>query len=408
MADYTSPKLGELNEIGFSKEDMVTYDGMTKAQMNRAAVRKAFDRTSLHNDKGTSLGVVLTSGICVEQGPTPWPNVEETSEGPKNRYHAIVRILEDGDACNVEPNLQKIVTGDFEVQDRISLSSHQRYYSAPIEAINGTAYNPGDIVQVTKDGLLLDIVKKGPYGLRERAKQARQTATDAFENSAVVSFLENIFPERNPMEENSNVPGEGIEDVYYKDNPLLAALGVPYVWGAGAITEKRGRAAWVPWDNWPNGVASSLAEQNGFPDARGYDCSGFAQSALLALNIVPIGWHWPDLNGNPNVHYDVAVSHMWSCARSNLVSNITVISDLTTVQRGDLAIFGKSSSSVSHVAVVCGPMKPDGLIECIDAGGRGSGSRCYGQIPSAKVRVLQDATWGANGPKALGIIRVRP
>ena len=78
MADYTSPKLGELNEIGFSKEDMVTYDGMTKAQMNRAAVRKAFDRTSLHNDKGTSLGVVLTSGICVEQGPTPWPNVEET------------------------------------------------------------------------------------------------------------------------------------------------------------------------------------------------------------------------------------------------------------------------------------------------------------------------------------------
>ena len=133
--------------------------------------------------------------------------------------------------------------------------------------------------------------------------------------------------------------------------------------------------------------------------APGFDCSGFAQASLLVLGIVPVGWKWPDLNGNPLVARDAGAGHMWECANSSQVSNITHISDPNTVERGDLFLFG---NPIRHVGVVCGPMMPDGNIEMIHAGGSGGGSRCYADIATAKVHVVHKAPGSYRG-----IIRVR-
>ena len=62
---------------------------------------------------------------------------------------------------------------------------------------------------------------------------------------------------------------------------LLRALGVPYVWGAGALADGLRR--------WPEGAS---VVHHGLATVYGFDCSGFAQLALLALGHVRAdAWH---------------------------------------------------------------------------------------------------------------------
>ena len=411
MADYTSFKIGELNPMGMSPETTPWLDGMTAMDKIRIAANEPFKPRSTHNEKGLANAVVLQAGICNEQGPTVWPNFEENTNGPKNRYHAICRILEKGDACNLEPNLQRVAIGDYQTDDKIMLSAHQRYYSSPIESMNGAAVNPGDIVSVTPDGRIVEVIKKGPWGPAEKIREAATAARDLFVNTIPAPLL-SLWPARNPMDEDSNIPEEALEGVYYTDNPLLAAVGRPYVWGAGYMTNPD--PALEPSQNWPLGTRSNItaatAASRGWPAppdpstyAPGYDCSGFAQASLLKLGIVPIGWKWPDLNGNSMVINDVSAGHMWSCANSARISNITLVHDLNDMQRGDLLLFG---TPIKHVGVVCGPLMPDGKIEMIHAGGSGSGSRCYASNPQATVHVAHRNP--PSGGDLRGIIRVRP
>jgi len=110
---------------------------------------------------------------------------------------------------------------------------------------------------------------------------------------------------------------------------LLATVGIPYRWGAGE-----------PSTPWP---------------APGYDCSGFAQGALVRLGLL-----------HPS-HPD---------RRAVDLANLCDPVDSGQERLGDLAFYG---SPVSHVMVVLAP----GLV----IGARGGGSRTHGGDPRACVGV---------------------
>ena len=114
---------------------------------------------------------------------------------------------------------------------------------------------------------------------------------------------------------------------------LLEAWGEPYDWAQGDIT--------TPWLN----------------GMRGYDCSGFAQGALVHLGLIP-----PSARFQPNDRgaYQLAMD-------SERVPE-------GTERLGDLAFYG---TPVSHVMVVIAP----GIV----LGARGGGSSTHGDDPSAYV-----------------------
>jgi len=116
---------------------------------------------------------------------------------------------------------------------------------------------------------------------------------------------------------------------------LLCALGARYAWGAGTLEDAEGR--------WPGGP---------------FDCSGFAQAALLRLGQVrPDAWHDKSAHGLANACDPIA---------------------LADAQLGDLAFYGRGGR-VTHVTVVLG----SGV--CI--GANGGGSATHGDTPSACVQV---------------------
>lgn len=120
---------------------------------------------------------------------------------------------------------------------------------------------------------------------------------------------------------------------------LLRAVGVPYSWGAGRPTVA----------NWPEGVT-------GLNGGIGYDCSGFAQAALVRLGLLVEG------------SKDRSAAALFEGAKQ-LVDE--------EAKLGDLAFYGVRS--VSHVTVCLG----GGL--CI--GANGGGSKTNGDDPTAFVRV---------------------
>jgi len=115
---------------------------------------------------------------------------------------------------------------------------------------------------------------------------------------------------------------------------LLSALGARYAWGAGTLEDAAAR--------WPAGP---------------FDCSGFAQAALLRLGLVrPAAWHDKSAHDLANACDPV---------------------DLVDLRLGDLAFYGQRR--ITHVTVVLGA----GV--CI--GANGGGSNTHGDSPSACVQV---------------------
>ena len=105
---------------------------------------------------------------------------------------------------------------------------------------------------------------------------------------------------------------------------LLRALGVPYVWGGGALADGP--------ETWPEGARVQVP--GGY--VRGWDCSGFAQAALLALGQVRPD-AWPDI-------------------RAHDLANACDPVHPGEEQIGDLAFYGgedaRGKSVISHVMVV--------------------------------------------------------
>jgi len=112
---------------------------------------------------------------------------------------------------------------------------------------------------------------------------------------------------------------------------LLLAWGSPYSWGAG--TPRDGGGTWPP---------SPLPK--GLNGGRGFDCSGFAQAALVRLGIL-------DKNAP-----DRTAASLWSVAAPV---------DETEARLGDLAFYG-SGGRITHVTVCLG----HGV--CIGANGGGA------------------------------------
>lgn len=121
---------------------------------------------------------------------------------------------------------------------------------------------------------------------------------------------------------------------------LLEAYGVPYSWGAGTPTH----------DGWPIGV-------KGLKGGVGYDCSGFAQAALVRLGLLKAG--------TP----DRSAAGLWEAG--------TPI-DTDAAQLGDLAFYG-GHARITHVTVCLG----GGV--CI--GANGGNSMTNGDDPRAFVQL---------------------
>ena len=125
---------------------------------------------------------------------------------------------------------------------------------------------------------------------------------------------------------------------------LLEARGTPYSWGAGKPS----------LDGWPLGV-------KGISGGIGYDCSGFAQAALVRLGILK--------EGTP----DRTAAELFDATRS--------LRPHEAPQTGDLCFYGRTR--IGHVTVLLGP-------ECA-IGANGGTSRTNGDDPSAYVDLCRPA-----------------
>ena len=125
---------------------------------------------------------------------------------------------------------------------------------------------------------------------------------------------------------------------------LLDAWGTPYSWGAGRPTIT----------GWPRGLP-------GTGGGIGYDCSGFAQAALVRLGILREGM--PDRTA------------------AGLFDATRPLRPDEAPQTGDLCFYGRTR--IGHVTVILGP-------ECA-IGANGGTSRTNGDDPSAYVDLCRPA-----------------
>ena len=133
-------------------------------------------------------------------------------------------------------------------------------------------------------------------------------------------------------------PAAGSTD---SDSVLLEALDVPYSWGAG-----------TPASRWPQGSAGSKG-------GVGWDCSGFAQAALVKLGKL--------------------LSTATDRTSQGLADHASGISEWEA-QEGDLAFYGTAWDKVTHVMVSLG----NGQV----IGASGGGSATNADDASAKVKIF--------------------
>lgn len=131
---------------------------------------------------------------------------------------------------------------------------------------------------------------------------------------------------------------------------LLSAWGAPYSWGAGCPYDG--------WASWPGGVP-------GANKGVGWDCSGFAQAALVRLRKLP------------ETAIDRTAQRLYGITRP--------LESDETPEIGDLCFYGRGGTSVKHVMVVMG----DDV--CIGACGgtkatNGDDDRAYVQLQNFRYR----------------------
>lgn len=127
---------------------------------------------------------------------------------------------------------------------------------------------------------------------------------------------------------------------------LLAAWGVPYVFGAGQPADAM--------THWPGGVRSTLDHAPEMEKVPGWDCSGFAQCALVAIGML-----------SPKAS-DRGAARLYADGQSMAE---------VAASMGDLAFYGRPT--VEHVMVYLG----DGVV----LGATGGRSTTFGKTPTAYV-----------------------
>lgn len=121
---------------------------------------------------------------------------------------------------------------------------------------------------------------------------------------------------------------------------LMEAWGTPYSWGTGTPTH----------DGWPIGV-------KGLKGGIGYDCSGFAQAALVRLGMLKAG--------TP----DRSAAGLWDAGKPI---------ETDAAQLGDLAFYG-GHARITHVTVCLGGG--------VTIGANGGNSMTNGDDPRAFVQL---------------------
>jgi len=140
---------------------------------------------------------------------------------------------------------------------------------------------------------------------------------------------------------------------------LFEALDVPYSWGAG-----------TPATPWPTGEPGYNSETNKREGPDGWDCSGFAQAGLVRLGLLD------------RTSPDRTAQGLFEVAEP-------ITSELDA-REGDLAFYGSSDRSITHVMLISGPFLDGGLPV---VGASGGGSSTFGTDPNARVKRFADVEY---------------
>ena len=399
LGPFKEPKMGELNP------KMVEYDeapflpsGISPIEAISAVVQHSARQQPLQSTASAMNAKVIyakpISSGDIPPGDYYAPLAAAALSGIKV-IRALVSVPEAGDAMCLFPDLNRVNGGgQLSVLDKTILAMYRVAYG-PVDLIG---VEPGAIIKIS-DNHILSVVDS-PFSAGPPSPEAAVGSHNSFENGPASMELQDVYSGRNPNEENSNFFEEPALEVMkdksdYPDSPLLAAVGTPYSWGAGTTYVK---------SFWPNGdwsyffLADSSQPAIAAQTAPGYDCSGFAQAALVTLGHIPDGFVWPGtgpFKRDGNTCGDATAGHIYYLANQG-TPGITMVNP-EDVERGDLAMYP------GHVEVVNGPMKPDGLIEII--GASGGGSKTYSNNRKAYVKIKSTHLRGGSGFK--GFVRVR-
>ena len=400
LGPFKEPKMGELNP------KMVEYDeapflpsGISPIEAISAVVQHSARQQPLQSTASAMNAKVIYASV-IEIGDIPpgdyYSPLAAAVRARDEVVRALVSVPEAGDVMCLFPDLNRVNGGGhLSVLDKTILAMYRVVYG-PLWLQEQV--KPGATIKIS-DNHIISVVDSS-FSAPPPSPEGTRVNRNSFENAPVSMELQDVYSGRNPNEENSNFFEEPDLEVmkdksFYPDSPLLAAVGTPYSWGAG--TTNAG-------EFWPNGDWSYFFLYNpahpaiAAQTAPGYDCSGFAQAALVTLGHIPDAYEWPKwgpIKRNGKKCSDIAADQMYDLAAGGAFSEITLVSK-EEVERGDLAMYP------GHVEVVNGPMKPDGLIEII--GASGGGSKTYSNNRKAYVKIKRTHK-GSSQFK--GFVRVR-
>ena len=213
MPEITDPeqlkeiKIGQLNDISFDLEDpLVTneYDGQS---LFTNMVSKFLGRESAFNQKRPHKGIVLLSSKVQTAGITGLPGIlkkpAEFFGVNKVRNFAIVRVPEIHGHIPL-PDMTALASvaesydkkgeskyAEINDEDKLLLSMHDPYFSAPIDSGDMPQLKPGDIVLLDGDGVIIQVVEPAEVGfaqaflgsIREKFGLGKPLVRPAFEGS---------------------------------------------------------------------------------------------------------------------------------------------------------------------------------------------------------------------------------
>jgi N-acetyl-anhydromuramyl-L-alanine amidase AmpD len=213
MPEITDPeqlkeiKIGQLNDISFDLEDpLVTneYDGQS---LFTNMVSKFLGRESAFNQKRPHKGIVLLSSKVQTAGITGLPGIlkkpAEFFGVNKVRNFAIVRVPEIHGHIPL-PDMAALASvaesydkkgaskyAEINDEDKLLLSMHDPYFSAPIDSGDMPQLKPGDIVLLDGDGVIIQVVEPAEVGfaqaflgsIREKFGLGKPLVRPAFEGS---------------------------------------------------------------------------------------------------------------------------------------------------------------------------------------------------------------------------------
>ena len=177
--DYRDFKIGELNSLGFRPDDLLISDGASGADLLKQALNRAYERTSTFDNKLLRAEVLLARQVS-SAGPGLVSAILDRIGWNTQRYFAICRIPEIH-ASIEKPDINRVANGDITPRDKMLLSMHGRYYTSPDENWIHGALNPGDIVLVNKEGIIISIEEKSKFNLPDKGNNI--SARGAFRNA---------------------------------------------------------------------------------------------------------------------------------------------------------------------------------------------------------------------------------